>query len=167
MDYIIAKSDKSTEKADYHLMGIFADKKTNHIDKKVSKSTTNTIIDSIKNSEISGEIGDYQIFDDNEIASKVVIFGLGEKKKFNPIILNRTVSSVIKKIAKTSAKIFSINTRNMVSSNLTTSAQQLIIAMESSFYKFSLKKIEGKVKLKKCIFLSDRKMSTKDFNNVA
>ena len=27
MDYIIAKSDKSTEKADYHLMGIFADKK--------------------------------------------------------------------------------------------------------------------------------------------
>ena len=28
MDYIIAKSDKSTEKAGYHLMGIFTDKKT-------------------------------------------------------------------------------------------------------------------------------------------
>ena len=167
MDYIIAKSDKSTEKADYHLMGIFEDKKTNHIDKKVSKSTTNTIVDSIKNSEISGEIGDYQIFDDNGIASKVIIFGLGEKKKFNTIILNKVVSSVIKKIAKTSAKIFSINTRNIISSNLTTSAQQLIIAMESSFYKFSLKKIEDKVKLKKCIFLSDKKISTKDFSNVA
>ena len=101
MDYIIAKSDKSADKADYHLMGIFADKTTNHIDKKVGKSTTNTIICSIKNNEISGEIGDYQIFDDNGIASKVVIFGLGEKKKFSPIILNKAVSSVIKKISKT------------------------------------------------------------------
>ena len=166
MDYIIAKSDKSADKADYHLMGIFADKMTNHIDKKVGKSTKNTIIGSIKNNEISGEIGDYQIFDDNGIASKVVVFGLGEKKKFSPIILNRAVSSVIKKIAKTSAKTLSINSRNIVSSNLTTSAQQLIIAIESSFYKFSLKKIENKVKLKKCIFLSDNKMSTSDFNNM-
>jgi len=169
MDYIIAKSDKSdksADKADYHLMGIFADKVTNHIDKKVGKSTINTIICSIKNNEISGEIGDYQIFDDNGIASKVVVFGLGEKKKFSPIILNRAVSLVIKKIAKTSAKTLSINSRNIVSSNLTTSAQQLIIAIESSFYKFSLKKIENKVKLKKCIFLSDNKMSTSDFNNM-
>ena len=164
MDYIIAKSDKYADKADYHLMGIFADKKTNHIDKKLSKSTINSIKDSIKNNEISGKVGDYQIFDDNNI-SKVVVFGLGEKEKFNPIILNKTVSLVIKKVAKTSAKTFSINTINIVSSNLKTSAEQLIIAIESSFYKFSIKKIEGKTKLKKCIFLSNKAISIKDFNN--
>jgi leucyl aminopeptidase len=166
MDYIIAKSDKYTDKADYHLMGIFADKKTNHIDKKLSKSIINSIKDSIKNNEISGEVGDYQIFDDNNDISKIVVFGLGEKEKFNPIILNKTVSLVIKKVAKTSAKTFSINTINIVSSNLKTSAEQLIIAIESSFYKFSIKKIEDKTKLKKCIFLSNKAISIKDFNNI-
>jgi len=166
MDYIIAKSDKYADKADYHLMGIFADKKTNHIDKKLSKSIINSIKDSIKNNEISGEVGDYQIFDDNNDISKIVVFGLGEKEKFNPIILNKTVSLVIKKVAKTSAKTFSINTINIVSSNLKTSAEQLIIAIESSFYKFSIKKIEDKTKLKKCIFLSNKAISIKDFNNI-
>ena len=167
MDYTIAAQMSTNASIDYHIIGLYKDKKLNHLDKELSSSIKATIKKSIENNEISGDIGDYRIYDNIDQNLKVIVFGLGNKDKLSPIILNKIIISVLKKISKTNAKNISVNIKNIYSKNLIdTAIKEVIIASESSEYKFSIKKVESKSSLKKCILIANSKVTKNNFNQI-
>ena len=167
MDYTIAAQMSIKTSIDYHIIGLYKDKKLNHLDKELSSSIKATIKKSIENNEISGDIGDYRIYDNTDQNLKVIVFGLGNKEKLSPIILNKIIISVLKKVSKTSAKNISVNIKNIYSKNLIdTAIKEVIIASESSEYKFSIKKVESKSSLKKCILIANGEVTKNNFNQI-
>ena len=99
MDYLITEKINAGYPYNYHILGIFTDKKTNHINNTIDSDIRQNITNSIKNAEFSGKIGAYQIFHSSK--NKVMIFGLGDKKKFNSSLLSKAIFHTIKKISST------------------------------------------------------------------
>ena len=165
MDYFITK--KINDRAnDYQIFGLFSDKKVMHVTSKASSSTMKNIQNSIKNKELTGKVGDYQIFyDSNNEKQKVLLFGLGSKNKLTPNILDASISSAIKKIKNTNAKNIVFNIDNIIKNKLDLTIKSIIISIESSLYKFSLKNKGNKINLKKCYFITAKNISKKIFSD--
>ena len=98
MEYSVINRIDAKQPCDYHILGIFNDKKTNHIKTVVDKDINENIVNSIKNAEFKGEIGTHQIF--HNAKSRIIVFGLGDKKKYSPSSLTKSIFSIIKKLAK-------------------------------------------------------------------
>ena len=164
MEYSIIKKINANHPFDYHIIGIFEDKKINFKHDAIDKNAEKSIKDSIKNSEITGKIGNHQIFH-NIDKNKIIIFGLGDKKKFDSILFGRAVSSVIKRISSTKAKniVFSLDSFPLSINKLT--IRTFIIAVETSLYAFSLKQPKNDVFLNKCVLFSRKNISSREFSD--
>ena len=164
MDYKYSKSNKSTKDVDMHLIGVFDNKQITHLDKWVSKSTHNLIKRIFTNNNFAGKLGDYRSFDDLENNVQILLFGLGNKTKFNPIIFNKVIGGIIKKVIKTKTKTLSINTENIIYSKTKTSYEMLITAIENAKYKYLHKKEKEIISLKTCVLSSKSTINIKKFS---
>ena len=165
MEYSVINRIDAKQPCDYHILGIFNDKKTNLIKSSVDKDIGENIIDSIKNAEFKGEIGSSQIFHNSR--SKVIIFGLGDKKKYNSSALTKGIFSIMKKVSGINAKNILLNTNNLSIGNDEITIRTIIISAEAALYNFSLKKNDSKTSLKKCILLLKKASDKNKFNNFA
>ena len=137
MEYSVINRIDAKQPCDYHILGIFNDKKTNLIKSSVDKDIGENIIDSIKSAEFKGEIGSSQIFHNSR--SKVIIFGLGDKKKYNSSALTKGIFSIMKKVSGINAKNILLNTNNLSIGNDEITIRTIIISAEAALYNFSLK----------------------------
>ena len=140
MDYKSIKTNTVNDKTDIYLVGVFTDKKLSHLGKSITKTNLTLANKCFAKNNFTGEIGDHRTFDDNVGNTQIVFFGLGQKQKYNPLNLSRSVKGIIHKIRKTNAKNISINIDNIISKTKNISLDLLISYIEDSFYKYSFKK---------------------------
>ena len=164
MDYKYSKSNKNIKNVDIHLIGVFDNKQITHLDKWISKSTHSLIKANFTNNNFTGKLGDHRTFDDLDNNIQILFFGLGNKEKFNPIIFNKAINLIIKKVISTKTKTLSINTENIISNRTKTSYEMLITAIENAKYKYSYKKEKEIVNLKTCVFSSKSMVNAKKFS---
>jgi len=164
MDYLITEKINANYPYNYHIFGVFTDKKTNHINNAIDGDIRQNITNSIKNAEFNGNIGSYQIFHNSK--NKVMIFGLGDKKKFNSSLLSKAIFHTIKKISSTNAKSILLNVENISLDDVELTIRAIIISAENALYNFSLKKNENKTTLKKCILFSKKISKKNKFPNL-
>ncbi|MEC9206012.1 MAG: leucyl aminopeptidase [Pseudomonadota bacterium] len=162
MEYSITKKISTNYPFDYHIIGMFEDKKINYTILNAGNSIKKNIDDSIKNNELTGKIGAHQIFH-NGSKNKIIVFGLGDKKKFSAISFNKAISSVIKRISGTKAKNIVFNFDPLPSTANKLNVRAFVVAAETALYNFSLKKLENNISLKKCVIISKKSVPNNEF----
>ncbi len=85
---------------------------------------------------------------------QIVFFGLGQKQKYNPLNLYRSIKGIIDKIRKTNAKNISVNIDNIISKKKNITLELLVSHIEDSFYKYSFKKEKQVSKISNCNMVS-------------
>ena len=86
MEYKYTNDKKSIAKQDVHIIGVFSDKKLNHVESVISKESLIDIKRIIKTCNFAGKVGDHRTVDDFQTKKQIVLFGLGEKKKIWSLI---------------------------------------------------------------------------------
>ncbi|MED5274752.1 MAG: leucyl aminopeptidase [Pseudomonadota bacterium] len=165
MEYSVINRIDAKQPCDYHILGIFNDKKTNHIKTVVDKDINENIVNSIKNAEFKGEIGTHQIF--HNAKSRIIVFGLGDKKKYSPSSLTKSIFSIIKKVSEINTKNILLDINNLSLGNDEITIRTIIIGAETALYNFSLKKDENTTSLKKCILLMKKASNKNKYNGFA
>ena len=69
--------------------------------KSITKTNLTLANKCFAKNNFTGEIGDHRTFDDNVGNTQIVFFGLGQKRKYNPLNLSRSVKGIIDKGEKT------------------------------------------------------------------
>ena len=161
MDYFAINKHDQKINVNYNLIGIFSDKK---LLKKISDSGIyHNIKESLNNNEISGQLGEYQIFHDNSKKNRLILFGLGSKKDFTPISLQKSLSLIIRNIIKTNANSICLDVENLILKDKEPAIRDIIIAIETALYKFKKNDSSKPTKLKKCYLRNLNKKAIVDF----
>ena len=150
MDYKSTKTNTVHDKTDIYLVGVFTDKKLSHLGKSITRSSLALVNKCFDKNNFTGEIGDHRTFDDNASNIQIVFFGLGQKQKYNPLNLYRSIKGIIDKIRKTNAKNISINIDNIISKTKNITLDLLVSHIEDSFYKYSFKTEKQVSKISNC-----------------
>ena len=124
----MTKKINSGYRFDYHIIGIFEDKKINHMDRIVDNDIRQNIKTSIKDGDSTGEIGNHQIFYNNK--NKIIVFGLGNKEKLSPISLNKAISHTINKVGNTNNTNILFNLDNISLGTDESTIKSIIISLE-------------------------------------
>ncbi|MBH44076.1 MAG: leucyl aminopeptidase [Gammaproteobacteria bacterium] len=154
--------NKLNQKSDvnYHILGMFSGKKLiKNID---DTAIQNNIKESLNNKEITGALGEYQIFHGNSKKNKLVLFGLGSKQDFDPISLQKSLTYVIKSLIKTNATSICLEVDNLVLQGKEPAIKNIIIAIETALYKYKKNKTSNLSKLNTCYLkTADKSVSAK------
>jgi leucyl aminopeptidase len=161
MDYISIKTNNINTKSDIYLVGVFTDKKLLHLGKSVSKQNLALAKRCFEKNNFTGEIGDHRTIDDYASGQQILFFGLGDKKKFGPLNLNRSIKNIITKIKKTNVDKISLNMQNLITEKNNITIELLVSYIEDSFYKYIYKKEKNKSKIKQCSLVADTIISNK------
>lgn len=155
MDYTSLKTNIINTKSDIYLVGVFTDKKLLHLGKSVSKLNIDMAKRCFEKNNFTGEIGDHRTLDDHATGQQILFFGLGEKQKFGPLNLNRSIKSIITKIKKVNATKISLNIQNLIIKKNDAIIELLVSYIEDGLYKYSYKKEKNLSKIKQCSLVSD------------
>ena len=167
MEYKYSNDQKSLTKHDIHLVGVFSDKKLTHIDGVVSRESLDNIKRIIKTCNFSGKIGDHRTIDDFQTKKQLLLFGLGEKKKYGPLVIKKTLMQIFRKLLKTNISTVSITVDNLITSNKNEVTLEMIISsVENSKYEYKFKNEKDQSKIKTVSILSNKKISSKRFSEM-
>jgi len=167
MNYKYVKIKKGQNKADVHLVGVYDDIKLNNLQNFTSASTVANIKKVIKKCNFTGKLGDIRTFDDLDAEQQLILFGLGEKKKFGPLVVKKVLTEVMNKILKTNLVSLSLDFDNILDkSNSNIDLEMIISTIENSKYRYNFKKKEEKIKLKTCYMMSTKNIPTAKFNQM-
>ena len=167
MKYKYSNDQKSLNKCDVHLIGMFTDKKLSCIEGVFSRETLDNIKRIIKTCNFTGKNGDHRTIDDFQIKKQILLFGLGEKKKYGPLVIKKTILQIFKKLIQTNLSSVSINVDNLISSgNNEVTLEMIISSIENSKYTYKFKDEKNQLKIKTVSILSKKKISSKRFSEI-
>ena len=167
MKYKYSNDQKSLNKCDVHLIGVFTDKKLSCIEGVFSRETLDNIKRIIKTCNFTGKNGDHRTIDDFQIKKQILLFGLGEKKKYGPLVIKKTILQIFKKLIQTNLSSVSINVDNLISSgNNEVTLEMIISSIENSKYMYKFKDEKNQLKIKTVSILSKKKISSKKFSEI-
>ena len=167
MEYKYTNDKKSIAKQDVHIIGVFSDKKLNHVESVISKESLIDIKRIIKTCNFTGKVGDHRTVDDFQTKKQIVLFGLGEKKKYGPLLIKKTLTQIIKKIIQTNISSVLISIDNLLSKNTNEVTLEMIItSIENSKYVYRYKDEKDQLKIKNITLMSKKKISTNDFKQI-
>ena len=167
MEYKYSNDQKSLNKCDVHLIGVFSDKKLSHIEGMFTKETLGNIKRIMKTCNFTGKNGDHRTIDDFQTKKQMLLLGLGEKEKYGPLIIKKTISQIFKKLIQTNLSSVSINVDNLLSSDKNEVTLEMIIAsIENSKYIYKFKDVKDQLKIKTVSILSRKKIAPKRFSEI-
>ena len=167
MKYKYSNDQKSLNKCDVHLIGVFTDKKLSCVEGVFSRETLDNIKRIIKTCNFTGKNGDHRTIDDFQIKKQILLFGLGEKKKYGPLVIKKTILQIFKKLIQTNLSSVSINVDNLISSgNNEVTLEMIISSIENSKYTYKFKDEKNQLKIKTVSILSKKKISSKRFSEI-
>ena len=167
MNFKYATNTSNIDEPDVHLIGVFSDLKIDEKNNFLSKNSLSKIRNVMKKCNFSGNIGDHRTFDNTGSQIQIILFGLGEKRKFGPVILKNVLTSITKKILKTNMQSLSINVDNLIERKSEESSLELIITtMHASKYKYNYKSKPDTYKLKICNIISKIKLTSSKFSQI-
>tara|TARA_B100000945_G_scaffold97292_1_gene76130 strand:+ start:1268 stop:2731 length:1464 start_codon:yes stop_codon:yes gene_type:complete len=167
MKYKYSNDQKSLNKCDVHLIGVFTDKKLSCIEGVFSREILDNIKRIIKTCNFTGKNGDHRTIDDFQIKKQILLFGLGEKKKYGPLVIKKTILQIFKKLIQTNLSSVSINVDNLISSgNNEVTLEMIISSIENSKYTYKFKDEKNQLKIKTVSILSKKKISSKRFSEI-
>ena len=167
MKYKYSNDQKSLNKCDVHLIGVFTDKKLSCIEGVFSREILDNIKRIIKTCNFTGKNGDHRTIDDFQIKKQILLFGLGEKKKYGPLVIKKTILQIFKKLIQTNLSSVSINVDNLISSgNYEVTLEMIISSIENSKYTYKFKDEKNQLKIKTVSILSKKKISSKRFSEI-
>ena len=167
MKYKYSNDQKSLNKCDVHLIGVFTDKKLSCIEGVFSRETLDNIKRIIKSCNFTGKNGDHRTIDDFQTKKQMLLFGLGEKKKYGPLVIKKTILQIFKKLIQTNLSSVSINVDNLISSgNYEVTLEMIISSIENSKYTYKFKDEKNQLKIKTVSILSKKKISSKRFSEI-
>ena len=167
MKYKYSNDQKSLNKCDVHLIGVFTDKKLSCIEGVFSRETLDNIKRIIKTCNFTGKNGDHRTIDDFQTKKQILLFGLGEKKKYGPLVIKKTILQIFKKLIQTNLSSVSINVDNLISSgNNEVTLEMIISSIENSKYTYKFKDEKNQLKIKTVSILSKKKISSKRFSEI-
>ena len=167
MKYKYSNDQKSLNKCDVHLIGVFTDKKLSCVEGVFSRETLDNIKRIIKSCNFTGKNGDHRTIDDFQTKKQMLLFGLGEKKKYGPLVIKKTILQIFKKLIQTNLSSVSINVDNLISSgNNEVTLEMIISSIENSKYTYKFKDEKNQLKIKTLSILSKKKISSKRFSEI-
>ena len=167
MKYKYSNDQKSLNKCDVHLIGVFTDKKLSCVEGVFSRETLDNIKRIIKTCNFTGKNGDHRTIDDFQTKKQILLFGLGEKKKYSPLVIKKTILQIFKKLIQTNLSSVSINVDNLISSgNNEVTLEMIISSIENSKYTYKFKDEKNQLKIKTLSILSKKKISSKRFSEI-
>ena len=114
MNYKYSNNKKISNKTDVHLIGIYEDMKLHNLENFASTDVASGIKKIIKKCNFLGKLGDQRTFDHPDTGQQLILFGLGDKKKFGPLTVKRVLTDIIKKILKTNLTSLSLDIDNII-----------------------------------------------------
>ena len=167
MEYKYSNNQTLLSKHDIHVIGVFSDKKLTHIESILSKESLDNIKRIIKTCNFSGKVGDYRTIDDFHTKKQILFFGLGEKQKYGPLVVKKTLIQIFKKILKTNVSSVSISIDNLITHGQNEITLEMIISsIENSKYTYKFNDEKNQLKLKIVSILSKTKIPLKKFNEI-
>ena len=167
MEYKYTNDKKSLAKHDVHIIGVFSDKKLNHVESVISRESLVEIKRIIKTYNFTGKVGDHRTIDDFQTKKQIVLFGLGEKKKYGPLLIKKALTQIIKKIIQTNISSVLISIDNLLSTDANEVTLEMIItSIENSKYVYRYKDEKDQLKIKNITLMSKKKISTNDFKQI-
>ena len=167
MEYKYSNDQKILTKHDVHLVGLFSDKKLSHIEGLVSKETLDNIKRIIKTCNFSGKVNDHRTIDDFKSKKQLLLFGLGEKKKYGPLVIKKTLIQIFKKLMQTNMSSVSISLDNLITNGKNEVTLEMILSsIENSRYVYKFKTEKNQTKIKTVSILSKKEVSSKNFSQI-
>ena len=167
MEYKYSDYQKNINKHDVALIGVFADEKLNHIQGLVTKDSLDYIKRIIKTCNFMGKVGDHRTIDNFQAKNQIFLFGLGEKKKYGPLVIKKTITQIFKKLISTNISSVSISIDNLITSGKNeVSLEMIISSIENSKYTYKYKNEKDQLKIKTISILSKKKLLSKKFNQI-
>ena len=167
MEYKYSNDQRILTKHDVHLVGLFSDKKLSHIEGLVSKETLDNIKRIIKTCNFSGKVNDHRTIDDFKSKKQLLLFGLGEKKKYGPLVIKRTLIQIFKKLMQTNMSSVSISLDNLITNGKNEVTLEMILSsIENSRYVYKFKTEKNQTKIKTVSILSKKEVSSKNFSQI-
>jgi len=163
MDYKSLKANTIISKTDIYLVGVYTDKRLSHLGKSIAKFNIESAKKCFNKNDFTGNIGDHRTIDDFKNNVQILFFGLGDKDKYNPLALKKSIKGIISKIKDINVTNISINTDNIISKKDNISLELLVTYLEDSFYKYIYKKEKKGPKIKSCNIISNKSFSRKVF----
>ena len=163
MDYKSLKANTIIGKTDIYLVGVYTDKRLSHLGKSIAKLNIELAKKCFNKNDFTGNIGDHRTIDDFKNNVQILFFGLGDKDKYNPLTLNKSIKAIISKIKDIHVTNISINTDNIISKRNNVTLELLVTYLEDSFYKYIYKKEKKKSKIKSCNLISNKIFPRKAF----
>ena len=167
MEYKYSIDQRILTKHDVHLVGLFSDKKLSHIEGLVSKETLDNIKRIIKTCNFSGKVNDHRTIDDFKSKKQLLLFGLGEKKKYGPLVIKKTLIQIFKKLMQTNMSSVSISLDNLITNGKNEVTLEMILSsIENSRYVYKFKTEKNQTKIKTVSILSKKEVSSKNFSQI-
>ncbi len=167
MEYKYSNDQRILTKHDVHLVGLFSDKKLSHIEGLVSKETLDNIKRIIKTCNFSGKVNDHRTIDDFKSKKQLLLFGLGEKKKYGPLVIKKTLVQIFKKLMQTNMSSVSISLDNLITNGKNEVTLEMILSsIENSRYVYKFKTEKNQTKIKTVSILSKKEVSSKNFSQI-
>ena len=167
MEYKYSNDQRILTKHDVHLVGLFSDKKLSHIEGLVSKETLDNIKRIIKTCNFSGKVNDHRTIDDFKSKKQLLLFGLGEKKKYGPLVIKKTLVQIFKKLMQTNMSSVSISLHNLITNGKNEVTLEMILSsIENSRYVYKFKTEKNQTKIKTVSILSKKEVSSKNFSQI-
>ena len=167
MEYKYSNDQRILTKHDVHLVGLFSDKKLSHIEGIVSKETLDNIKRIIKTCNFSGKVNDHRTIDDFKSKKQLLLFGLGEKKKYGPLVIKKTLIQIFKKLMQTNMSSVSISLDNLITNGKNEVTLEMILSsIENSRYVYKFKTEKNQTKIKTVSILSKKEVSSKNFSQI-
>ena len=167
MEYKYSNDQRILTKHDVHLVGLFSDKKLSHIEGLVSKETLDNIRRIIKTCNFSGKVNDHRTIDDFKSKKQLLLFGLGEKKKYGPLVIKKTLIQIFKKLMQTNMSSVSISLDNLITNGKNEVTLEMILSsIENSRYVYKFKTEKNQTKIKTVSILSKKEVSSKNFSQI-
>ena len=163
MDYKSLKANTIIDKTDIYLVGVYTDKGLSHLGKSIAKLNIELAKKCFNKNDFTGNIGDHRTIDDFKNNVQILFFGLGDKHKYSPLTLNKSIKGIISKIKDINVTNISINTDNIISKRNNITLELLVTYLEDSFYKYIYKKEKKKSKIKSCNLISNEIFPRKAF----
>ena len=167
MEYKYSNDQRILTKHDVHLVGLFSDKKLSHIEGLVSKETLDNIKSIIKTCNFSGKVNDHRTIDDFKSKKQLLLFGLGEKKKYGPLVIKKSLIQIFKKLMQTNMSSVSISLDNLITNGKNEVTLEMILSsIENSRYVYKFKTEKNQTKIKTVSILSKKEVSSKNFSQI-
>ena len=95
MDYKSLKANTIIGKTDIYLVGVYTDKRLSHLGKSIAKLNIELAKKCFNKNDFTGNIGDHRTIDDFKNNVQILFFGLGDKDKYSPLTLNKSIKGII------------------------------------------------------------------------